>query len=302
MGRIVFCLALSAVVATIGCSNASHFSNGHSLNPSSDEASLDSYAMQMNDEIERATNPTPFGKAVGDAGIEKLTKAVAILEKRAAIHSENIANVSTLAYKRLRVVQNGPTEMEVTLDQRQGPMDCTGRQLDVAIDGEGLFRVKTDAAKGDGIAYTRSGNFFINRDGDLVVGVLDGPRVLPVIKFPANTTDVAIAEDGSIEATVAGSNTPTLVGQLKLARFVSPQGLKSIAHNLFIATRESGEPMLSRPAQDGVGALRQNYLEGSNVDLTREQLELVRVARQHEVVQRLLSRYMQNAPAIASGH
>jgi flagellar basal-body rod protein FlgG len=126
--------------------------------------------------------------------------------------------------------------------------------------------------------------------------------VLPKLNFPPNTTDVNIAEDGSVEATVAGSNQPTPIGRLELCRFVNPSGLKSSGGNLFFATKESGEPIVSNPGEEGSGEIRQNFLEGSNVELIKERVALIRIERQLELVDRLLARYEQNPPAVADGH
>ena len=295
------CLLLLLSFVIIGCGSVSPFvATSARIAPVDDGLPNEWFAMQINDQIDRATSPDELQTQVGDAGIERLSKIVAILEKRAALYSENIANVATLAYKRQYVVQASPTSIQVRFDQAQGPMQNTGRQLDVAISGAGLFQVKV--ATGDGVAYTRSGNFFINQDHELVVGDLKGPRLSPPITVPENVTDVSIAEDGTVQAIVAGSNTPQDIGQLELKRFVNPQALKLIGPNLYAATPEAGEEIQSAPAHDGAGTILQNVLEASNVEMTREMLELVRVARQHELIQRLISRYEQNPPAIATGN
>lgn len=180
-------------------------------------------------------------------------------------------------------IGHGVRVSNTQLDLEQGPMENTGRDLDVAITGEGFFRVKIMDGIGDGTAYTRSGNFFINKDGDLVVGMKDGPRVLPELNFPANTTEVAIAEDGTISAIVAGENEATPVGNLELVRFVNPQGLKAMGGNMYLQTDASGEPLTSNPGENGAGEIRQGFLEGSNVDPVKELVGLIKTQRAFEL-------------------
>ncbi len=245
------------------------------------------------------------------AALNSAATGLRALSDRIDVIANNLANAETQGFKRSRTnfedlmyttirnpgIQNAqgdvtPAGIQIghgvrvsntQLDFEQGPMENTGRQLDVAITGDGFFRVKIMDGVGDGTAYTRSGNFFINKDGDLVVGMKDGPRVLPVLNFPQNTTDVTIAEDGTVGATVAGATTSTIVGQLELVRFINPQGLKTIGGNLFLQTDGSGDPITSKPGEDGAGDIRQNFLEGSNVDPVKELVSLIKTQRSFEL-------------------
>lgn len=261
---------------------------------SAEDQAFAAYAGSIHQLLDRATAPRPIDE--DDADAQAFTKVVRALEHRRQTHLTNLINAETMAYKRQRTVQSGPDEVTTCLDLEQGPMQNTGRQLDVAIDGAGLFRVESKA----GDAYTRSGNFFINQNGDLVAGLRDGPRVLPVLSFPPNTAEVSIAEDGTVEAIVSGSNQSKRVGRLELARFVNADGLRAQG-NLFFRTAESGQAITSAPGEEGAGQIRQNFLEGSNVDVMRERVALIRIERQLELIERLVARYEQNAPAIASG-
>lgn len=261
-----------------------------------DDAAFAAYAMSIHELVDRATEPRPVAEADVDAAM--LEKTVAALERRRQCHLTNLINTETTAYKSLRAVQNGSTAVTTYLSFDQGPLQNTGRDLDVAITGSGLFCVKTK----NGVAYTRSGNFFLNRDGDLVVGMLDGPRVLPVLTFPPNTTEVTISESGWVYAVGAGSIKPMLVGALELSQFINSEALRPIGHGLYAATHESGDATVSMPATDGIGEIRQGFLEGSNVEVIRERVALIKIERQLELIDRLLSRYEQNASVMAQRH
>lgn len=245
------------------------------------------------------------------AALNSAATGLRALSDRIDVIANNLANAETHAFKSSRVnfedlmyttvrnpgIQNAtgdvtPAGIQIghgvrvsntQLNLEDGPMENTGRQLDVAINGDGFFRVKIMDGIGDGTAYTRSGNFFINKDGDLVVGMKDGPRVLPVMNFPPNTTEVSIAEDGSVGAIVAGATTATPIGRLELVRFVNPQGLKTMGGNLFLQTDASGDPITSNPGEEGAGEIRQNFLEGSNVDPVKELVGLIKTQRSFEL-------------------
>ena len=152
------------------------------------------------------------------------------------------------------------------LDLAQGAPLTTNRQLDLCIEGDGLFQVKVLPSQGNGLAYTRTGSFFVNEQGNLVLNSQDGYLLDPQIKIPTNTTDITISSDGRVLATVAGTNTQTQAGQIQLAHFTNPQGLLQIGGNLYQQTDASGPPTLIDPGQPGVGTLLQGALESSNVD------------------------------------
>jgi flagellar basal-body rod protein FlgG len=169
------------------------------------------------------------------------------------------------------------------LDMTQGSAVTTGRQLDVYIEGDGFFQLKTPAGVGDGLAYTRTGKFFINDKSELVLDSNNGYKVDPPITIPNNTTDITIGADGRVSATVAGETASQQVGTLQLARFINPQGLKQIGSNLYQRTDTSGEPKLSNPTQDGAGSLRQGFVEASNVDPVKELVDLIKTQRTFEL-------------------
>jgi flagellar basal-body rod protein FlgG len=167
------------------------------------------------------------------------------------------------------------------LDLEQGSLENTNRPLDVGIQGNGFFQVRTSI--GDGVAYTRLGNFIVNNVGELVVGVGDGYRVIPQITIPAGTTHISIGEDGIVEVMVSGQNAKQNVGQLQLAQFVNPQGLQLLGGSLYLETQASGEPIVGNPGQNGAGKIIQGFLEASNVDPVKELVTLIKTQRAFEL-------------------
>ncbi len=169
------------------------------------------------------------------------------------------------------------------LDMRTGSLEETGRPLDVAISGEGFFKVRTFDGIGNGEAYTRDGNFIINNEGNLVLGTADGPLLDPQINLPEDVdpNSITILGDGRITAMVAG--TATEIGQFELYRFPNPHGLRLEGGNLLTETEASGAPQSGMPGEQGFGTLTQNYLEASNVDPTRELVDLIRTQRSFEL-------------------
>ncbi len=162
------------------------------------------------------------------------------------------------------------------------PVD-TGRQLDVMIDGNGFFQVSILPEIGDGTGYTRAGNFFVNRDGDVVLGNSDGPRMEPNINIPQDTLRIEISADGNVSAFLPGQVEPSNVGQIQLTSFVNPNGLKSIGGNLYVESAASGPPIQGNPGEGTFGTVLQRFLESSNVDPVRELVSLIKTQRAFEM-------------------
>jgi flagellar basal-body rod protein FlgG len=160
----------------------------------------------------------------------------------------------------------------------QGDLNQTNNPLDLAIQGAGFFQVSMP----DGtIAYTRAGSFHLNNQGTIVT--TDGNPVLPNISIPANATAVTITQYGVVNATLAGQQNPSQLGQLQLATFVNPGGLAAQGSNLFTTTLSSGDPVLANPGgPEGLGTLQQGYLENSNVDVVTEFVQMVLAQRAYE--------------------
>jgi flagellar basal-body rod protein FlgG len=169
------------------------------------------------------------------------------------------------------------------LDTEQGSLENTGRQLDVGISGQGFFKVKIMDTIGDGFGYTRNGNFFINREGELVLGMGDGYKIEPKITIPRNATQVMISQDGIVEVQRAGAIRPEQVGQLELFQFVNPQGLNLLGGSIYTETESSGKPIASEPGENGAGQTLQGFLESSNVDPVKELVTLIKTQRAFEL-------------------
>lgn len=169
------------------------------------------------------------------------------------------------------------------LDFTQGAPQNTGRTLDVMIDGQGFLRVQVEPALGSGIAYTRAGNLAVNRDRELVLANDQGRRIQPVITIPEDALEVSIGSDGRVFVTVPSATEPQEQGQIELTTFVNSAGLKQVGENLYIETAASGPPNDGAPGEDNRGRLRQGFLEGSNVDPTRELIEMIRTQRAFEM-------------------
>ena len=159
----------------------------------------------------------------------------------------------------------------------QGDFNQTGNPLDVAIQGQGFFQV----SRPDGTtAYTRSGNFHMTAQGQIVT--TEGDALLPSITVPPSATNVTISQYGVVTATVAGQTTPAQLGTLQLATFANAGGLNSVGGNLFLQSASSGNAITESPGTSGMGTLQQGYLENSNVDVVAEFVQMILAQRAYE--------------------
>ena len=233
------------------------------------------------------------------------------LSSRIDVISNNLANAETQGFKRqsvnfedlmyLNYKQPGVTDSagDVTpaginvglgtkisntqLDMTQGSLDNTGGNLDVAIQGDGFFHIKILPTVADGTGYTRVGNLSRNKDGDLVVGIGDGYRLIPNINVPQGATGITIGQDGTVTYKAAGATATSTAGQMQLSQFVNPQGLNLQGGSIYTETTASGPPLQSTPGQNGAGQLQQGYLETSNVDPVKELVTLIKTQRSFEL-------------------
>ena len=221
--------------------------------------------------------------------------------------SNNLSNVNTTGYKQQRVefedlmYQNvklagtPATEDTVTpvgiqqgagvklgATQRifsQGSLQNTGVDTDIAIVGDGFFRVQ----QYDGsYQYTRDGSFKVDMNGQLVTS--NGLRVMPEIILPAgyDIHTLSISDDGRVSVRVAGQNDPTDVGQMELYRFPNAVGLEAAGDNLFKVTNASGDAIASRPGYDGMGVTKHKFVEMSNVSVVNEMVQMIVAQRAYE--------------------
>lgn len=249
---------------------------------------------------------------MANIALQSAATGLSALNTKLDVISNNLANVNTNGFKASRAnfqdllyierAQPGtenvsgdrrPTGLYVGLgvkvsgtqqDFRQGTLIDTGRDLDIAIEGDGFLKVRVEDSLGGGIAYTRAGNLALNRDGELVLASDQGRRLDSDIRIPEGAIrPISIAADGRVWVQTTGSTEPTEIGQIQLTVFVNPAGLEQVGENLFIETAASGQALEGNPGEDNRGLIKQNFVEGSNVDPTFELIEMIRTQRAFEM-------------------
>lgn len=227
--------------------------------------------------------------------------------------ANNMANVNTTAFKKHRAefqdllyqeIQGAtqdqvrsqgsgrPAPIEVGQGTRlvatqkifqMGDLRQTTNELDLAIEGDGFFRVRLpDGLRG----YTRAGDLKVTANGQLVT--TKGDPIEPPIFIPPETTRVIFERDGTIKAMQAGDTTPIEVGRVELSQFVNPVALKSMGHGVFTQTEGSGLPIDGRPGEEGLGEIAQGFLESSNVKVVEEMIDLIAAQRAYEINSRVI--------------
>lgn len=228
-------------------------------------------------------------------------------QMRVDVVSNNLANMSTTGYNARRAdfadlhyqqlarpgtisAQDGtmlPTGVQMGLGVRpsavsvvlaQGTLSATGGDLDVAVEGKGYIEVTLPSGAA---AYTRDGA--LKRTGDGLIVTSDGHPVAPGITIPSDARSISINANGEVYAYFAGQVEPQNLGQLNLVGFTNEKGLEAMGSNLFLESPASGPPLVGVPGQDGLGMLRQGYLEESSVDAVREVTELIKAQRGYEL-------------------
>lgn len=219
--------------------------------------------------------------------------------------ANNLANASTTGFKKTRAdftdlvyqnmrepgAQTGTNSMLPTGTQvglgvsagtttsvySQGTLQNTGNPYDIAIKGEGFFKVQLpDGTSG----YTRAGNFSIDSAGKLVTS--EGYGVQPEILIPPDKTSVSISATGEVTVTRAGQTNAQAVGQLQLTNFANPQGLRMLGGNLLQPTAASGAAVDAAPGANGMGTLLHKSLETSNVDIVEEMVRMIVLQRSYD--------------------
>ena len=220
--------------------------------------------------------------------------------------SHNLANVSTTGYKRNNAVfedliyqnlrQVGaqtseenqlPTGLHLGLGVRtvatsrnftQGSLQQSSNSLDVAINGNGFFEVNLP----DGtIGYTRDGSFQLDAQGRLVTS--GGLPVANGITVPQGATSISISESGVVSATIAGNPQPQQLGQLAMSSFINAAGLQPVGQNMYKESAASGAPQQGQPGTNGLGVMRQGFLETSNVNVVEELVTMIQTQRAYEM-------------------
>lgn len=172
----------------------------------------------------------------------------------------------------------GVRAASVTVNLAQGPLTQSGGDLDIAIEGEGYLEVTLPSGQS---AYTRDGALKRSPDGLIVTS--DGYPVIPDITIPDDARSLTITGDGEVFAYFTDEVEPQNLGQFTLADFSNPKGLEALGGNLFLETGASGPPVIGNPGEDGLGTLRQGYLEDSSVDAVRQITDLIEAQRGYEL-------------------
>jgi flagellar basal-body rod protein FlgG len=234
-------------------------------------------------------------------------------QMRVEVISNNLANMNTTAYNPRRAefadlhyqqlqrpgtisasdgtvlpvgVQLGlgvrPTAISV--DIGQGALAATGGDLDFAIDGAGYFEVTLPDGRA---AFTRDGALKVTGDGLIVTS--DGFAVAPEITVPPDARAIEVNAQGEVWASFADRIEPELLGQFTLAGFNNPKGLEAMGSNLYLETEASGPSLVASPGEDGLGIIRQGYLEDSTVDAVKEVTDLIEAQRGYELNSKVIT-------------
>jgi flagellar basal-body rod protein FlgG len=226
--------------------------------------------------------------------------------------ANNLANASTVGFKRSRlefqdlIYQNLripgsaanaaatlPVGLQIGLGARvisseriflQGDFQQTQNPLDVVIEGSGFFQVRLQ--NGD-LAYTRAGSFHLNAQGQVVTAT--GETLEPAITIPREATSISIGTDGTLSVTTDGQANAQTVGHLQLATFANPAGLMSLGRNLYRETSASGQAALAAPGAQGNGIVNQGYIEGSNVNVVEELVNMISAQRIYETNSKVIT-------------
>jgi flagellar basal-body rod protein FlgG len=248
---------------------------------------------------------------------------MAAQELNVQVISNNIANLRTTGYKKQRAqfqdllyehvkrvgaqASDQGTILPVGIDigggvktsgtprlMTQGTMLPTGNDLDIAIRGEGFFKIQMP----DGtFTYTRDGSFSKDAQGRIVTA--QGNPVQPTITIPQNSSGLSINQQGQVSVVQTGTNTSTIVGQIGLTRFINKAGLLSIGDNLFTDTPASGAPQDGVASLDGFGDMQQGNLEQANVEVVTEISDLIAAQRAYEMNSKVISAVDQMMQATA---
>lgn len=226
--------------------------------------------------------------------------------------SNNLSNVNTTGYKKVRAEfqdllsqtlknpgaqisqgTNQPVGIQVGLGTRtsatqrefsEGTFKSTGNKLDIAIEGDGFLQVQLEDGS---TGYTRDGSLKVDATGQLTT--TDGYSIQPQIQIPQDATEITITADGRVSVKTAGSTAPQESGQIQLAKFANPAGLLSIGKNLYTETAGSGNATQGTAGQEGFGTLQQGFLEGSNVQVVEELINLIQAERAFEANSKLIT-------------
>ena len=208
----------------------------------------------------------------------------------ADLHYQQVTRAGTIAAADGSVLPTGVQlglgvrAAAVTVELSQGALSQTGGDLDIAIEGAGYLEVTLPSGLS---AYTRDGAMKRSADGQVVTS--DGFGLVPDITIPEEARSISINAEGEVYAYFSDRVEPELLGQITLAGFANAKGLEAMGSNLFLETEASGPALVGIAGEDGLGTLRQGYLEDSSVDAVREITELIEAQRGYELNSKVIS-------------
>ncbi|WP_315760945.1 flagellar basal-body rod protein FlgG [Sphingomonas sp. Y38-1Y] len=249
---------------------------------------------------------------MGNAAMHIARTGLDAQDMRMRVISNNLANVNTTGFKRDRAsfetlayqvvtaagsASTSETRYATGLNlgtgvrvqgtsrmNTQGSLQTTGNSLDMALDGDGFFQIQLPGGQ---LGYSRAGNFARSPEGLLVTS--EGYQVMPGITIPEGATSITIGGDGTVSATVPGQTEAAQIGQIQIASFPNAAGLQATGDNYLIETAASGPVNLGIAGQDGRGQIRQGMLEGSNVNVVEELVDMIETQRAYEVNSKMIS-------------
>ncbi|GAB7140455.1 flagellar basal-body rod protein FlgG [Deferribacterales bacterium RsTz2092] len=220
--------------------------------------------------------------------------------------ANNLANVNTAGFKRGRIifedlmyqelkaagsltstgivhptgVQEGTGVHTIAIEKlfTQGNPQYTENPMDVMIEGDGFFQITLPDGN---IGYTRQGAFRIDADGNITTP--QGYLLFPNIAVPEGAEGLGVSIDGVFSVRMPGDPNETELGQVEIARFINPGGLKAVGENLFLETAASGAPQVGIASEEGFGKLRQSFLEMSNVSVVDDMVGMITAQRAYEM-------------------
>jgi flagellar basal-body rod protein FlgG len=220
--------------------------------------------------------------------------------------AHNLSNVNSTGYKKQKIefedliyqnlqrpggeMEDGnraPVGIEIGLGSRivatnrvfmQGNLEQTGNPYDAAIAGEGFFQVRLPDGE---IGYTRNGAFKKNDEGYLTSS--QGYLLDPSIVIPDDALYISISESGEVTCDRNGQGKSEVLGQIELARFINPAGLAANGGSIYRQTDASGAPIIGLPSEENFGSIMNQYLEGSNVQMVEEMVNMIVAQRAYEI-------------------
>ena len=241
-----------------------------------------------------------------DPALRTAASGMMAQQTRSEVIANNLANVNTTGFKRSRAhfldllyqtiqgatvvgapdanslpaiqIGRGTRLGGVQRNHEQGPIEPTQRPFDVAIEGEGFFQVQLPNGQ---LGYTRDGSFSVSDTGTLVTA--EGYTVVPGIKIPEDATDIGISATGVVTARRGSEGESQEIGRIEVARFMNPAGLLAQGENIYVETPASGAAVVGYPSEDGMGRLLQGHLEGSNVEIVQEMVDMITAMRAYEI-------------------